>query len=164
MRFSLFLIIFLFIFSCKKTPELKIEIKINNSHLTAKNNDYLKYYHPDKIGQEIEIQFTKNNKNKNNYGIMSCSYDQNFIIDNKDFKFQIINCDSNYPSLIEFKKSKSAKYKLLVTKYPKSKSQHYKIGYKKIIVPNDFSIIDSYNEQFENKKYEILWSEPIKFE
>lgn len=136
-------------------------VKINQNR---NNNEYLKYYHPDKIGQEIEIQFTKNKENKKYYGIMSCSYDQNFILDNKDFKFQIINCDSNYPSIIEFQNNKSEKYKLLVTKNPNSKSKYFKIGYKKIIVPNDFNLIDSYNEQFENKKYKVLWSESIEFE
>ena len=95
---------------------------------------------------------------------MSCSYDQNFIIDNKDFKFEISKCDSNYPSYIEFENNKSNEYKLLVVTSPNFKNKYFKIGFKKIIVPNDFNLIDSYDEQFWNKKYEILWSEPIKFE
>jgi hypothetical protein len=51
-----------------------------------------------------------------------------------------------------------------VTKNPTSKNKYFRLGFKKIIVTNDFYLIDSYNEQFHNKKYKILWSEPIKFE
>lgn len=164
MKFYSFFLILILIISCKETPEFRMEIKTLQTNLSKENNEYLKIYHPDRIGQEIQIQFLKNKENTKFYGIMSCSYDQNFILDNEDFKFEIYNCDSNYPSSIKFNYEKSKNYKLLVTKKSKSKNKYFKIGYKKIIVPKDSDFIDSYNEQFQNKKYEILWSKPIKFE
>lgn len=135
-------------------------VKINQNQ---NNNEYLKYYHPDKIGQEVEIQFIKNKNNNKFYGIMSCSYSINFITDNSDFSIGGFNCDSNYPTEIDFQKNTSKKYKLIVTKKPNSKQKYFKIGFKQIIVPNNFYLIDSYNEQYDNKKYKILWSEPIEF-
>lgn len=169
MRLPLFLLMLFLIFSCKEKPELKMDIKTVNINLNRNNNQYLKEYHPEKIGQEVEIQFIKNkNKNKNNnnklYGIMSCSFNSNFILDNDDFSFETFKCDSNFPVYIEFEKNTSKKYKLLVTKNHNSKSNYFKIGYKKIIFPNKYYSFKSYWEKVENKKYEILWSEPIKFE
>ena len=164
MRVSYILIIFLILFACKESAELKMKVTTLKTRLTAENNDYLKYYHPERIGQEMEIVFIKNRRNSKDYGIMSCSYDKDFVLDNKDFRFQIFQCDANYPTNIEFVNNKSEKYHLFVTKAPDSKSEYFKIGFKKIIVPNDFNLIDSYIKQFDDKKYEILWSEPIKFE
>lgn len=141
-----------------------MDIKTVKINLNRNNNQYLKEYHPEKIGQEVEIQFIKNKNNNKLYGIMTCSYNSNFILDNKDFSFETFNCDSNFPVYIEFEKNTSEKYKLLVTKNPKSKSNYFRIGYKKITIPDKFYFFDSYWEQFKNRKYEILWSEPIKFE
>lgn len=164
MRFPLFLLISFLIFSCKETPELKMDIKTVKTNLNRNNNQYLKEYHPERIGQEVEIQFIKNKKNNKSYGIMSCSYSSNFILDDTNFSFEGFNCDSNFPVSIEFKKNTSEKYKLLVIKNPNSKSNYFKIGYKKIIFPDKSNSFESYWEKIKNKKYEILWSEPIKFE
>ena len=164
MKFCSFFLILLLIISCKETPEFGMEIKTLQTNLSKENNEYLKNYHPDRIGQKIQIQFVKNEKNNKTYGIMSCSYGDNFITDSKDFVIQINNCDSNYPSWLEFQNNRSTKYKFIVAKNPNSTVKYFKIGYKKIIIPKDSDVIDSYNEQFENKKYEILWSKPIKFE
>lgn len=150
------------IFSCGKKPELKMNIKTVSTNLNQNNNRYLKLYHPEKIGQEVEIQFIKNKNNNKLYSIMSCSYNSNFILDKKDFSFETFNCDSNFPVYIMFEKNTSEKYKLLVIKNPKSKSNYFRIGFKKIIFPNDS--FKSYWEKIENKEYEILWSEPIEFE
>ncbi|VXC04242.1 conserved hypothetical protein [Chryseobacterium sp. 8AT] len=166
MRYPLFLLILFLIFSCEEKPELKMDIKTVKTNLNLNNNRYLKEYHPEKIGQEVEIQFVNNNNNNNNklYGIMSCSYNSNFVLDNKDFSFETFRCDSNFPVYVHFENNISEKYKLLVAKNPKSKSNYFKIGFKKIIFPNKYYSFESFWEKVENKKYEILWSEPIKFE
>lgn len=116
MRFPLFLLMLFLIFSCEEKPELKMNIKTVNTNLNQNNNRYLKVYHPEKIGQEVEIQFIKNKNNNKLYSIMSCSYNSNFILDKKDFSFETFNCDSNFPVYIMFEKNTSEKYKLLVTK------------------------------------------------
>ncbi|UKB77662.1 hypothetical protein [Chryseobacterium sp. MEBOG07] len=104
MRFPLFLLMLFLIFSCKEKPELKMDIKTVNINLNRNNNQYLKEYHPGKIGQEVEIQFIKSKNNNKLYGIMSCSYNSNFILDNEDFSFETFKCDSNFPVYIEFEK------------------------------------------------------------
>lgn len=141
MRFPLFFLMLFLIFSCKEKPELKMDIQTVNINLNRNNNQYLKEYHPEKIGQEVEIQFIKNKNNNKLYGIMSCSYNSNFILDNNDFSFETFKCDSNFPVYIKFEKNTSEKYKLLVTKNPNSKSKYFKIGYKKNIFPGYFDNI-----------------------
>lgn len=63
MRYLLFLLILFLIFSCEEKPELKMNIKTVKTNLNLNNNRYLKEYHPEKIGQEVEIQFVKNKNN-----------------------------------------------------------------------------------------------------
>ena len=162
---SLFLLFLMALISCSKAiePELTIRTKIVKTNLTADNYEYLKYNHPDKIGEELNIQFEKNESNKKNYVIMSCSYDINFITDKKDLAFEKRKCDSNYPYYIDFKDNMSENFKLVVLKNKNSKTNEFKIGFKVITVPVGYDLIDFYNDKFENKNYKIIWSEPIKF-
>lgn len=93
----------LFLVSCSNTSEFHIKTKTAETQLNAKNYEYIKYYHPNLIGQKIEVSFIKPKNDLKNYAIWSCSYDKNFILDNKDLKFEMNQCDSNYPTFIEFK-------------------------------------------------------------
>lgn len=165
MKFKIILLS-LFLIACSNSSEFRLKTKIVDTQLNAQNYDYIKYYHPNSIGQSIEVTFIKPTNDFKNYAIYSCGYNQNFILDNKSLKFEINRCDQNFPTFIEFKNNKSESYKLTILKDKNSKTNTFRIGYKMIIIPNNTKgsdIMDEFLKKSQAKNYKILWSKPIKF-
>jgi hypothetical protein len=105
--------------------------------------------------------------------LMTCSWEDDFIINNKYMHFYNLGCDSNFPTSIEFKPGEEKVFKTTLTK---SKDLYYKCegctGFPQVettklglILINDIfrrKPFENYFLAIEDKsKWKIVWSNPL---
>jgi hypothetical protein len=189
MKAKLIFIIALFLFQGKEKGDrspIAIDIKVDREYeVTKSKNNYIFNFldnnylvETDSFKQKyFDISITFKNTSDRQVGIwlMSCSFDDNLLVNNNYIFIEGDICDKNFPDWIEFKPGESKTYKLTLAKsirfdYPCKycvfgpQVEETKIG---LIVIDDFYDpklnILSYDLAMNDKsKWTIVWSNSLK--
>ena len=159
---------------------ITITIKVDKEYIVtySKNGSYIKdvirrhnyVVKSDSIKQKyFDISLTiKNTSDKTiKICLMTCSWEDNFIVNNNYIYIRGHECDSNFPTLVEFKPGESKTYTNTLTKsikfdYP---CQNCIYGPQVETTKLGLIIIDDaigYDRTMEDKsKWKIVWSNPL---
>ncbi len=171
---------------CDSLP-VAINIKVDKEYFItySKKGHYIKdvirennyVVKSDSIRQKVfDISLTiKNNSNKIvMIWLMTCSWEDNFIVNNNYISFRGHNCDHNFQKLVEFKPSESKTYTSTLTKsikfdYPceyciyGSQVETTKLGLIIIddIFNHNLSMLSYHNAMEDKSKWKIIWSNSL---
>ncbi len=164
---------------CDSLP-ITITIKVDKEYTVtySKNGSYIKdvirrhnyVVKSDSIKEKyFDLSLTiKNTSDKTiKIWLMTCSWEDNFIVNNNYIYIRGHECDSNFPTLVEFKPGESKRYTNTLTKsikfdYP---CQNCIYGPQVETTKLGLIIIDDsvgYDRTIEDKsKWKIVWSNPL---
>jgi hypothetical protein len=182
------IIFFLLNVSCNFSQEIKespleVELSLTKQYeRTFGKNDF--YFGLEHNGYEVtgdslkqhffDIKLTiKNNSKKSIYlWLMSCSWEDNFLINNEYMFFDIHGCNKNNPQRIEIKAGKSREYNTTIKKSIKfdnpckgciygKQVETTKLGLIVINDPSKEEYIEYTTYVTDKSKWEIYWSNPL---
>lgn len=112
------------------------------------------------IGNPIIVTL-KNNSNKiSPIWVMSCDYNENFVTDNENIDFPVIECDKIIPKLYNLKPLEEKEIKLYVIYNIGLPKQKFKIGF--LMMNKEFSDVEKYQKEITNKEnIKIIWSNQL---
>ena len=159
-----FFILVLFLYNCSFENEQMISSKISIIERVDAHSLKLekgRFY-------SIKLDLTNNTDSTVNYWTMSCSWQVNWISENKDFRFYIY-CPKNVPALEQLKPKETKSYNGIIELVDTSEfdvTKNYKLGFVLIKSNEVIRDIDFYSAL--DKKItlgkDIYWSEPFRID
>jgi hypothetical protein len=162
---------------CPLTMSVKLEktyqVKYQNTKLLKKRYAYK----GDSLSQTLyDIQISLNNISKKPvfFWLMSCSWWDNFLVNNNYISFEYLGCDSNFPDLIEIKPGETKTLSVTASKslkfdYDKNLGNWPQVPTTKlglITIANLYEPtqgnVFGYSLSMEDKSsWKIIWSNPL---
>jgi len=166
MRFLLYISILTCLFSCGiDKPKIVSEVDLNVNIL--RSFDTLIVYRDTSLHKAFEIEFSILNKTSSSlsFWLMTCSWDENFIINNDYIRFIGWNCDANYPEIKRLKPYEQLTLRARVLKNDFTRYQYIETTRFGIIFID--ASLHKYLDDYENiigdksKHEKIIWSNSL---
>lgn len=174
MRIKLILFLFLVtILSCNgknSSEKIKLTLNVEKIELTAKNNELIRDYRPDKIGFKTKLIITNVSNGVFNFDMWTCSFHQFLTTNTLNAKiFGPVRCDQNVISEIKLKPNEKIEYDFMILKDNDKNLtntedlENVKIGLTEIHTDWNLekSVIDQADEQFKANNKKIYWSNSV---
>jgi hypothetical protein len=162
--------------TCPLTMFIKLE-KVHKIRISSKNLDKEKYaIKGDSIIRtkyDIQINLTNTSKKTVFISLMTCSWSDNFLVNNNYMRLEGQDCDHNFPGSVEFKAGETKKYiatlwKSLEVEYPQEgawpKVPTTKLGLITLgnLYEQKLDYDGGYFLAMEDKScWKIIWSNPL---